>query len=320
MGSFSDVAPELEEITSARREILSALKGLISLYELTRDQIPEEEIELTEPLNAVGRALDELRELSNKKLPENEAAASSLLAKIPSWQTYQRKLIHDLRNPLGVALGYNELLEETLEDFIAGRRHPWAEEAQHQLSHFQEQLQHFLEFINRLFLTRPVTGNHTPLNEIRVTQRKTPVTPAIPKSNTQAQLPRELTAPEKSSGHQTGQILVVDDSASNRELLGSMLKREGHQTLSASSALEALAILEREQVDICLLDLFMPQLNGDVFLQQLRATPRFRQLPVIMISGDAELASVIRCIELGAEDYLQKPFNRVLSVRGSRRA
>ena len=312
MAAFSDDAPSLSELCQAHRELSTALQGLSLIFQETCRHIPDDEPELTEPLAAVGQALADLRRLCDERLPRDEESGASLVTEIGQWQPYQRKLVHDLRNPLGVALGYGELVEETIEDFLMSEPLPWVQGAQQELAHLQEQLQHFLDFINKLFASRPVTGPHTPLHEHRSAVRA--AGKQGPPRAAQPQLPKELTDPKQSdrSHMLRGRILVVDDNASNRELLTSMLQREGHETISAASAAEALAVLEGGEIDVCLLDLFMPEMSGDLFLQQLRSTPTYRQLPVIMISGDAELESAIRCIELGAEDYLQKPFNRVL--------
>jgi class 3 adenylate cyclase len=105
---------------------------------------------------------------------------------------------------------------------------------------------------------------------------------------------------------------VVDDNGSNRDLLERRLSHEGHQVLSVASGQAALDLLERTEVDLILLDLMMPGLNGFEVLQRLKASERFFEIPVIMISGLKETDSVIRCIEAGAEDYLAKPFNPVI--------
>jgi class 3 adenylate cyclase len=123
-----------------------------------------------------------------------------------------------------------------------------------------------------------------------------------------------IRAPDLSRKHprETGKILVVDDNASNRGLLLRRLEREGHQPIEARSGRQALQILDGEDVDLILLDLMMPDMNGLQVLERLKGSKRLRDIPVIMISGLQETGSVIRCIEAGAEDYLPKPFDQVL--------
>ena len=110
----------------------------------------------------------------------------------------------------------------------------------------------------------------------------------------------------------TGTILAVDDSADNRDLLTRYLNREGHEVIAASSGEEALALLEESVVDLVLLDLIMPGMNGGEVLTGIKANPALRAMPVIMISGRQDRDGIISCIEAGADDYLFKPFNPVL--------
>jgi len=109
-----------------------------------------------------------------------------------------------------------------------------------------------------------------------------------------------------------GHILVVDDNEMNRDLLSRHLTRLGHAYTLAEDGLEALNILRNSDIDLVLLDLIMPRMDGFRVLQQIKSDPRLQNLPVIMLSAESELDSINRCIELGAEDYLLKPFNVVL--------
>jgi adenylate cyclase len=108
-------------------------------------------------------------------------------------------------------------------------------------------------------------------------------------------------------------LLVVDDNEDNRYTLTQRLKRLGYANLAtAHDGRAALDLLRTRPFDLVLLDIMMPELNGYQVLEQLKADERLRHIPVIMISAVDELDSVIRCIELGAEDYLSKPFNPTL--------
>jgi adenylate cyclase len=107
-------------------------------------------------------------------------------------------------------------------------------------------------------------------------------------------------------------ILVVDDEPFNVDLLEQELELLDYDAVSASNGHEALEVLARERVDLVLLDVMMPQLDGYGALARIRGQPAWRHLPVIMISALNEMESVVRCIELGAEDYLPKPFEPVL--------
>jgi sigma-B regulation protein RsbU (phosphoserine phosphatase) len=109
-------------------------------------------------------------------------------------------------------------------------------------------------------------------------------------------------------------LLVVDDNDDNRYTLTRRLTREGYTNLTtATNGREALDLLQSKRFDLVLLDIMMPDMNGYEVLERLKAAGgELRNIPVIMISALSELESVIRCIELGAEDYLPKPFNPTL--------
>ena len=108
-------------------------------------------------------------------------------------------------------------------------------------------------------------------------------------------------------------LLVVDDNPDNREMLSRRLKRLGYDNVSlAVDGEEALAMNSEAAFDAILLDVMMPRKSGIEVLEQLRSENRLEDTPVIMISAATEIETVVRCLELGAEDYLPKPFNPVL--------
>lgn len=108
-------------------------------------------------------------------------------------------------------------------------------------------------------------------------------------------------------------LLVVDDNEANRFTLKRRLQRDGYENIvEAEDGLQALDMLRQRPIDLVLLDLAMPGMDGYDVLSQMKSDMDLRDIPVIMISADDKLDSVVRCIELGAEDYLPKPFNAVL--------
>ncbi|HEY9645260.1 MAG TPA: adenylate/guanylate cyclase domain-containing protein [Chroococcidiopsis sp.] len=109
-----------------------------------------------------------------------------------------------------------------------------------------------------------------------------------------------------------GHVLVVDDNESNRDLLSRRLVRHGHVIDFAENGIQALEKARSQPFDLILLDIMMPEMNGYEALEHFKADPTLRHIPVIMISALDDIDSVVRCIELGAEDYLFKPFNPTL--------
>ena len=125
-------------------------------------------------------------------------------------------------------------------------------------------------------------------------------TAATPKPDTRA---RKL---------RSGLILVVDDNEGNRDVLSRRLIRDGCEVMLAETGRQALRMLRRFDFDLVLLDSMMPEMDGYEVLTALKEDPRLRRLPVIMVTAVDEIESVVRCIELGADDYLLKPFNPTL--------
>jgi serine phosphatase RsbU (regulator of sigma subunit) len=133
-----------------------------------------------------------------------------------------------------------------------------------------------------------------------------------------ASLNQSATARNASGQHHPSRLLVVDDVPENRDLLVRRLRRQGHNDIAtAADGIEAIAairsaVAEAAPFDAVLLDVMMPRMSGVEVLETLHADPALSGTPVIMISAATELDTVVRCIELGAEDYLPKPFNPVL--------
>ena len=233
-------------------------------------------------------------------------------------------LRHDLRTPLNQIIGYSELLREEIGD--AGNN---AHDAD--LQKIRQAAKTLLNLINenltddRLSLVGEVVDrgsrsaspfpfaiSHPPTEETRpdrealaeINHPAADVSALLAgsASNTAADQPAAI----------TGRILVVDDNAGNRDLLSRQLSRQGHSVASAPDGQSALDLLRAEAFDLVLLDMMMPVLDGYATLVTLKTDPSLNHLPVIMISALDELASAVRCIERGAEDFLPKPFNPTL--------
>ena len=194
-------------------------------------------------------------------------------------------LRHDLRTPLNAIKGYGELLIE--------EAHDRAQDA------LQQDLAKVVDLADRLLgeIDRLVAAAVPPIDVVgNVLHAIKPLDVS------------DIGHPSAASGR----ILIVDDNASNRDLLSRRLAREGYRTSTAEGAAAAFAQIAHETFDLVLLDLMMPGISGFEALCRLKSEPSTRPIPVIMISALDELDSAVRCIEAGAEDYLPKPFNPVL--------
>jgi DNA-binding response OmpR family regulator len=107
-------------------------------------------------------------------------------------------------------------------------------------------------------------------------------------------------------------VLVVDDNEMNRDMLSRRLERQGYRSIMAEDGVQALEMLPQHPIDLVLLDIMMPRMNGYDVLEKAKNDPALRHIPIIMISAVDDLDSVVKCVEMGADDYLFKPFNPIL--------
>ena len=110
-------------------------------------------------------------------------------------------------------------------------------------------------------------------------------------------------------GNPNFQVLIVDDNEINRDMLARRLRRRDCQLSMAENGREAMSMLQNGSYDLVLLDIMMPEMDGYTVLKNLKQDFRLRHIPVIMISAIEEMGSVMRCMEIGADDYLTKPFD-----------
>jgi adenylate cyclase len=113
-------------------------------------------------------------------------------------------------------------------------------------------------------------------------------------------------------GEEPGAVLVVDDDPVSRSMLSRSLEQDGHKVTTTQDGTQALGLVHDEAFDVILLDVVMPGLDGYQVLEQLKEDPKLRHIPVVMVTAVDDLESAVRCIELGADDYLPKPIDPVL--------
>jgi signal transduction histidine kinase len=201
-------------------------------------------------------------------------------------------LRHDLRTPIGHVLGYGEMV---LEDLRSVGRPDIAADVEKIHAAGKRLLALVDERLNAASLG--LTDAPAPA-----------VAPPQPSPAFFLDTPLSETRREEDSGL----LLVVDDNAENRDVLARRLQKQGHWAVTVSSGREALDALADQPFDLVLLDMMMPEMDGYEVLSRIKEDPRSSRLPVIMISALDEMDSVVRCIEMGAADYLPKPFNPTL--------
>lgn len=210
-------------------------------------------------------------------------------------ETLERQVRHALRTPLNSIIGYSEMLLEEVEDIGKGNLVPELQK----IRTAGKRLLAFIDDIDNLSETRAGTMGRTPKGYSTVREVVTALRPQVEDK-------------ARASKVECGFILVVDDDEMSRDMLCRRLERQGHTVAVAENGRRALEILKTQKFDLVLLDMMMPEMNGDEALERLKTDHALRHIPVIMLSALDEIGSVVRCIEIGAEDYIPKPFNPVL--------
>ena len=276
-------------LAGVREEFLEPVNAIVTLVEiLLADVGTQEQEQFAADLRVIHAAGKRLREMGKELL-----GAETLTEQIAegAFDILARDR-HDMVNALNPVLGYcDEWLEDAEEQFLQG---------------FTDDLQRIQAHGKRCLAI---------INKLRTyCQRDVPANEADPVAQVQALDPLFEIAqgPDQVAAVEPGCCLVVDDNATNRDILCRLLLRQGHRVATAVNGRQAVEMIHAEPFDLVLLDIQMPEMNGFQVLAHLKNDEKLRDVPVIMISALDQEDSVIRCIALGAEDYLPKPFNPLL--------
>jgi adenylate cyclase len=210
-------------------------------------------------------------------------------------EDYGARIRADLRNPVNAVVGYAELLKETSRE--TGREHLLPD-----LDRIETSARRLLELSTDIV---QVATAHTDglLADGRLHQAS-----AI----TEGVLSKVRSRASSVSDEGMGSLLVVDDNATNRDLLSRQLARAGYLVQTAEGGRQAMELLATRPFDLVLLDVIMPEMDGLDVLRAVKSDPGLASVPVIMLSSLDDVESAIRCVEMGAEDFLSKPFHPTL--------
>jgi class 3 adenylate cyclase len=273
-----------------RHELRTPVNAILGYSEmLLEDEAPAHVRPDLERIQRAGRAL---LALINEVLDPARLAAGSAEDEAAAGA----RIRHDLRTPVNAILGYSEML---IEDAQASGREAGVDD----LERIRGAGQRLLAVIDDIVRLSTGAGSAVP-GEERDPRVSTMIEQAVSSLRSLEEQERTATG--------GGRILVVDDNEVNRDILVRRLVRQGYTPVGAEHGREALDRLRAESFDLVLLDILMPEMNGYQVLEEIKRDPDLRHLPVIMISALEEIDSVARCIEIGAEDYLPKPFNPVV--------
>lgn len=275
-----------------RHELSSPINAIIGYGEMLIESATDDEAgEFRADLEKILTAGRQLRTRVSDLL--NPARTETPDLDLDSFGAHVR---HELRTPINAVIGYSEML---IED---------ADETEHaelvaDLQKIQTAARQLLELIEDIVRFSDLEADSATLHpaDDGVSTMIANLVSTIHALDAHARQPE-----------QGGLVLVVDDSETNRDILVRRLTRAGYEVETAADGALALEAVVLRRFDLVLLDIMMPGLNGYQVLERLKTTPELRDIPVIMISALDEIDGIVRCIEMGAEDYLPKPFNPVL--------
>ncbi len=285
-----------EVLSLLRHELRTPINGILGYGEIILDDF-EEQASTSESDNII-QTLDSIRSQGQKILT---SVNSYLVATSDLEQNFEQYLEHILQQLVHEIL---PAVSSITADCQCLEREPLLQESQADIGKIEYSTQNLKRIVELI-----ADVKSEPVNVLLERLNNSQAAP-LPKTDSSIDIAREIST--ASTGEKLGFILIVDDVENNRLLFSRQLQRQGYEIDTASNGFEALEKLGQGEYDLILLDFMMPDLNGFEVLSRLKADDKLRHVPVIMISANDEIEQVIRCIEIGAEDYLPKPLNSTL--------
>ena len=290
--TFDPSLAKRELLARMRHDLSTPINHIIGYSEMLQEEAEDKgQSSFIPDLQRIHAAGQQLLALLNEFLFATRMETSKLTIS-------RSRLRHDLLSPLNAIIGYSEMLQEEAQE---QSQECFIPDLQKMCSAAYELLALMNDSLTSL---EPETGRKAPELETSAPHAKSRTT------GTTIRRTNEANADILGTGH--GTLLVVDDNEVNLDMLSRRLVRQGHTVVLARNGLQALEILKEDDFDLMLLDVMMPEMDGLQVLERIKADDNLRHIPVIMLSALDETDSVVRCIEMGAEDYLPKPFNPVL--------
>ncbi len=276
-----------------RHELRTPINAIIGYGEmLLEDAEGRQQEDLVSDLQKIRAAGDQLLTLVNDILAPDKIEAGKLDDDI---EAVGVNLRHALLIPINTIIGYSEMLLEDAEE----RGQP---DAVADLQKIHAAAQRFLSLLHHVVNYAQVQESAPFQDDATAAMIQNAVSSMRPLTTDAVSPPSTPPAP----------MPIVGDNEINRDVLLRRLERQGYTVTVAANGYQALETVSTRKFDLILLDVLMPEMNGYQVLERLKSDAALRDIPVIVISALDELDSVVRCIEIGAEDYLPKPFNPVL--------
>jgi DNA-binding response OmpR family regulator len=276
-----------------RHELRTPLNAIIGYSEMLLEDARDEGLEdLIGDLSIIRTAGRQLVMLVDEILDPAPFDRSRL-----SPETIRARLSFELRTPLNTVLGHTEmLLEEATDKDIQA----WIPD----LTNIHTAATRFLAQLDDIAAPSGIEGGELGA------EPETAMHSSTMRGGDTARPRLEDSA--SSVRAERGYVLVVDDDLMNRDTLSRHLQRQGHRVAVAQNGRQGLEMVSTHAFDLVLLDVMMPEMDGYEVLRCLKRDQASRDIPVIVISSLDEIESAVLCIEMGAEDYLPKPFSPIL--------
>ncbi len=280
-------------IAAKRHDLRTPINAIIGYSELLLDDARDDGEPWAEDLEKIHSAGQSLLATVNEILSAEAVESGEI--DMSDMAALGERIRLELRNDISAVVGYSEMLIEDEEDLD--------QSVVSDLERIRASAMRMTDLINDIVAFG--MDEEAPALEAEPSEQLIMVYDVV------ATL-QDLDARKTSEPDAPGHLLIVDDDETNRDLLSRRIKREGHTFEMAENGKAALDIARRSSFDVILLDIMMPVMDGYQALQLLQADDEMRKIPVIMLSGLDQVDSVARCIKMGADDFLPKPFDPVL--------